>query len=733
MGEFLITTPEGRKFRVQGDTAEGAAKAVAQMTQKPSVPDGYFLNPETGQMTSRELLSRNMDPSRVESAAIGSVAGATLGGDDELAAGVRGAMHPGEYTREEQSTYELERQRARKDAAWRDHPWATTAGVIGGAISGAYATRGLLARLGVGLPAATTMKGTVGQMIGAGTVGGATEGFLSGEGGWQNRRNKALIGGGVGMFAAPLAGWGVAKVVNVAESVGGKTLRRVFGSRKMFNPDTGELTDMGRKALRTLGYNADEITDRMQQELTKAANDATSGRIPPEAVDNVATFERFNVPYTKGQATGDVAQIGAEESFRAGTRGQGAYNTITEFDVRQASAVGAAREGVIPGTGGNTPTDIGDDVITSVRREADAARNAGRQAYDALEDMGAALRPESGPVVKRQIEVALQSQNIPVDAGTENARRAIDLIGNAFNSDTGSVPFTTIERTRQRLNGLKRAASRGSNGADQEAMSHIVDQFDAWLDDTITDALIAGSDDVLDQAKQARSLWSNYRQTFLSKEGADNFIRKIVEDDLSPDEVARWLYGASTKVGGGKTSLVAQRVKNILGDDSVEWTNIRRGAWDKITMDEAGNPFGPDKIVTNINNLLSGKGQALGRELYSADELAQMREFRNLMMRLQVPKKAGNPSGSAYTIERSVNQAVSRMSGIMFGLPGVAAGKALETGGNFSSTLASRAATKGVNINPPSPLIAGASVAPSASTYEDRRRGIINRNAYPPR
>ncbi|MAM63862.1 hypothetical protein [Maritimibacter sp. UBA3975] len=723
MAIFEFKTPDGARFQVEAPDQRTAADAfrrmqageVASVPQQAEAPEEFFLNPDTGQMTSRELLTSSMEPSIAESAGIGAVRGATLGGDDELAAGVR-AILPGGEGMSEEYRFELERQRARKEAAMRDHPWATVTGTIGGAVGGAVATRGALQRVGLGINAAPTIAGRMGQMAAAGATGAGTEGFLSGEGGWQDRRDDAAIGAGVGLVAAPLAGYGLAKLANAGERIGGNVLRRFFSSKAMVDETSGEISDYGRKVLRTLGYDLDEVTARMQRELTSAAEDATSGRIPQNAVENVAAFKRFDVPMTRGQARGDIPQIAMEQNFRAGTRGQGAYNAVAEFDARQAAALNAAREGIVPGSGGPV-TDAADDVIAGVRRQADSARQAGSRAYDALEASGAAVRPEASTAVQRSIRMAAEAAGAPIDGGTPNAQAALNFIDNAFNANNGgAVPFMTLERARQRLLGFSRAAAQGSNGADRFAMEAVVDQFDNWMDDTISSALISGDEAVLSQAKEARSLWEQYRRTFFGRQGADNIIRKIVTDDLTPDQVASWLFGSSSHIGGGQTANVAKRVKDILGPDSPEWSNVRRAAWDRVTTAPSGEMYGPDKIVANIDRLLREKGRTLSLELFSSDELMQIREFRNMMDRLRVPSKAANPSGTSYDVQRSVQQAISRMSGIFGGIPGAAAGKALDAGGSFSNAVRARAAVKGLDLPAPaSPLVAASSVSSVSS------------------
>lgn len=681
------------------DARRMAEIAVSARAAPARIPAGMVENPGTGQITDRQMMAGNMDPGFLRSMGQGYLQGYAWGGADELA-GLAG----GDYARE--------RFRAESDAAWREHPVGSFLGtLVGGAASaigaGKAANAGLRALGMTAIGPATTAVGRAGQMAAGGAAGGAIEGFLSGEGDAGNRLRSAGIGAAAGAVLAPTFGFAAAKVAKTAEKVGGKVLARVFSSPRMYDPSTGTLTDDGMRALRTLGYNVDELTDRMNAELAKMADDATSGRMPREVADRLAVANRFDVPLTKGQATGDVAQIATEENFRAATRGPGAYRVISEFDGRQGAAVDAARGGIIQGMEGGR-IDAADSVIDAVRREAGVARDAGRAAYNVLEESGAAIRPDAANGLRRSIDLAAQARGARIGDTTPNARAAMDMLDTAFSADAGgAVPFMKMETLRQDLLSLQQAAARGSNGPDQFAMGEVVKVFDEWFDDTITTALVSGDASVLDSAKEARKLWSHYKNTFLGKDGASNFIRKIVSDDLAPDEVAGWLFGSSSHIGGGRTSLVARRVRDILGETSPEWSAVRRAAWDQATIGPSGEMYGPQKISSNLDQLLSGKGQTLSQVLFTPDEMKGIREFRNLMRVLTKPAKATNPSGSSYDIQRAAGQATRLLAGLMGNaaggpVAGVAASTAMDTGGKFSSAVAARAAAKGVTGLTPS-------------------------------
>lgn len=581
-----------------------------------------------------------------------------------------------------------------------ERPFLAGTARVGGAITGAG-----LAASALPIKAAATTAGRGAQLVGGGLVGGAVEGFTAGEGA-QDRLVQAGIGAGVGAVFAPLVGVPLNALTSYAQRKGGQALSAVFRNRRMYNHNSGQLTEAGQKRLIALGFQPDELSEEMQRAFGQVASEAVEqGRdVPASEMARRATANRFDVPLTRGQATGDVMQTAAEEQFRAGVRGRRAMEVMGSFDDVQRAAIEEAREGLGQRVGGEAVDriDAADAVIEGVRREAEAARLAGRAAYQAVDDMGAALTGESVDRLGERIGNAVRVAGFQVDETTPNAQAALGFLSRSLSDANGSVPFTQIERARQQLVRLRSASMSGSSGADQIAMREVMDSFDSWVDDAITTALNQGDEAVLDQVKSARSLWGKYRSTYLSKEGADRFIQKVVEDDISPDQVASWLYGAATTPGGGQTSLVAARMKDILGADSPEWAMVRRAAWDHITKAPEGQDFGVQRISTNLSKFLDSKGKTLSRELFSPQEIQQMKDFMRLMKNLTPPAKATNPSGSGYEIQRGMTQLMGTIFGASTGgAMGAAAGRqAAASGADWTGTLAAKAAVKGI-VRPP--------------------------------
>lgn len=229
MADFIITAPDGQKYKVSGENEAGAMAALkAQLESAPAkpvtpsqpnpdgtfgkVPEGMFLNPVTGQMTSREMLANNIHPGKALSALTGGAQGATFGLADE-GVGAVSAMLPTGGTMGQRYEYGREYSRAQIDAARRDNPVTTIGSEIGGSMA-----------LPIGTAAqATTLPMRMAESGAKGAAMAGAYGFGAGEGGAHSRIVDALSsakwGGAIGA-ALPVLGAGVQKIsdTNAARS-----------------------------------------------------------------------------------------------------------------------------------------------------------------------------------------------------------------------------------------------------------------------------------------------------------------------------------------------------------------------------------------------------------------------------------------------------------------------------------------------------------------------------------
>jgi len=186
------------------------------------------------------------NPSMLDAGATGAAQSLTFGTSDEIQAALQSGFGLlADYDETHKNV------QAEMKAAQDKYPWLFFGGEIAGGVGNAAA----LVKSGLSAPARAVGKGFR-KRAGAAAIDGAVAGAAYGAGtgdGWKDRRNRAMVGGGVGRVAGP-----------VAEGVGNQ-IGKVFARK---GPGT-------------------------------------------EAVEEAA---EFGIPLTRGQATGNLKQQQFEEA-----------------------------------------------------------------------------------------------------------------------------------------------------------------------------------------------------------------------------------------------------------------------------------------------------------------------------------------------------------------------------------------------------------------------------------
>jgi hypothetical protein len=184
-----------------------APEAPAAPSGPPQVPEGFFLNPVTGQMTSRELMRNNIEPSQSRAVLGGAMQGVGFNFGDELI-GAAGYLQGGP----DMARYRMEQARATLEADKAAFPKTAVGSEIAGALVPAIASAPLAAGRG--------LASMAGRGLGIGTVEGGLFGAGRGEGledRLKTAGKDAVIGGAVG-GVAPLAVRGATSAFNAAKN-----------------------------------------------------------------------------------------------------------------------------------------------------------------------------------------------------------------------------------------------------------------------------------------------------------------------------------------------------------------------------------------------------------------------------------------------------------------------------------------------------------------------------------
>lgn len=194
-----------------------ALNFIPEMPQAPKlgpdgVPEGYFVNPNTGQMTSRELLrNANKGRTRFDAVTSGAARGLTFGGADEVAGGLSALAAPfrGQDVGEAYN-FGLENARARIEADREAYPGTQLLSEVAAALSlpvGYFANAGR----GAGI-ARTAAEGAA-----IGGAQGGLYGFLDAEGGADQRLDQARRGAVTGAAIGGAAGAAIPAALRAAD------------------------------------------------------------------------------------------------------------------------------------------------------------------------------------------------------------------------------------------------------------------------------------------------------------------------------------------------------------------------------------------------------------------------------------------------------------------------------------------------------------------------------------
>lgn len=338
--------------------AAAAKKRQAVSTGQPNPdgtygqpPEGFFLDPRTGAMTSRELLKNHVEPSQGMAAAGGTLQGMAFGGFDEMVGGL-GYLEGGA----DMANLRREQARAALEAGAEAFPKTDLAARFGGAVVPALAGWGAL-------KAAPTVVGRMMTGLGLGAGAGATQGFMEGEGGLENRAWDALGGAAVGGVLGAAIPAGAAAAGQLWRGASGAFRDARLGNRVArdlgVKPETGRVVSAlidgenpgaSRAALDRLGPDAmlaDASPEASSMLDMAMKSPAPGGAIARQRVDDRAGEAYYGVvdALTGGKQGPRLPPVAAQRTMADSARGkihplyQKAYNTPIDYSAPEGMAI----------------------------------------------------------------------------------------------------------------------------------------------------------------------------------------------------------------------------------------------------------------------------------------------------------------------------------------------------------------------------------------------------------
>lgn len=436
--------------------------------------------------------------------------GLTFGGADEIAAGIGSLFEDRSY---DEILASLRAQDRQTEA---QHPYASLAGKV----TGALVPGGLVSKA---VSAARTLPGMMAQGFGWGAAGGATQGFLEGEGGAENRLAGAgwggLIGGGLGA-AVPLVGAGLKEAWRAGSDMLnrsriGSTVGREFGVSNATGRVLSDLVGQDDPAA-------------MRAALSRGGPGAMLADVSPQATGALDMAMRSPIPAARaaGKAVED----------RAAT----AYDDVTRA---MDTAMG-------------TPTGIKTAQDAIVSGSAPARKAAYDAAYAAPIDYsapaGAQLLDEITPRIPAE---AIGYANRLMRARGEKSAQIMAKI-----ADDGTVAFTSPPDVRQWdyiKQGLDMLAETGDGAGALGGQTRLGSAYQG-LAREVRDAV----GELVPEYKAALSVASDA----ISERNAVDFGSKLLRTATTPEMARDAIEGATAAELAAMRKGVRSQIQNVLGD-----------------------------------------------------------------------------------------------------------------------------------------------------------------------
>jgi len=561
MAEFLITAPDGKKYKVTGATKEGALAALqAQLGDKPSETrrkamlaniaaakaGNIAVSPETAARQAeidRPVEQQLRDPGGMYSFILGGQQGATFGFGDEIIGGVDAGVGAvgdllsgnfsgiGERMGDRYAATRDDMRQAYSDAEF-SRPKTTMAGnVIGAVVSPA-------SKIGAGYVGAAN---TVGQAaLRSGLVGsamGAVQGFGMGEG-FRDRLTSAGVGGlagaavggaipyianGVGAGVRHVQDWlaNRASVNGIADDLGisPQTARHVADA---FGADDAGMMANNIKAAGPDAMLADAspaVQGALDGAMQKpgAASRIGMGQIEDRAAKSLGRVNA-TLDTVLGSPAGAETAKGAVRSGTSAARGT-AYDAAYSVPIDYSSDAGIALEGVIP----RLPAKAINDANLLMKLDGDASQQImatiaddGSVAFQTMPDV------RQWDYIKRALDHAASSGEGQGALGGQTAigrayaglartirdtlKDAVPEYGTALNTSADAI---------QRVKAVDLGYSLLSSGTTREAAKDALDGMTdaeltaakqgvrSFIDDTLANVRAVASDPNMD-AREAR-------------------------------------------------------------------------------------------------------------------------------------------------------------------------------------------------------------------------------------
>ncbi|WP_264051678.1 hypothetical protein [Methylobacterium flocculans] len=437
-------------------------------------------------------------------------------------------------------------------------------------------------------------------------------------------------------------------------------------------------------------------TYRIGEEGQAAGSSRALDRVVAENADNAAMIDRQARRITidmegYGVRPQDLDRAALNDAAEMMVRGE-ADDAATAYDRAVARRGADAGEAVV------APPAPGDDVPFPELGDGFTPAPAG-SALPSASPEGAAYAETAGKA--RQLFSEYRKTFAPQGAGDDVGRAMRDVIERErepvetaralYGSNSG-----LSARVADRVKSIVGEGSEAWAAHQQGFLSSIVngrDMSPAAVSARIQDALSGQKRDLAyrvltdDQVKGLRQFQTAAQAAKAARQDVPDWIATLGRSDFDPNRITGDLFGSGVPGSRVGSASYASALKRFVGEDSEAWSGMRQAAWRRLVETPDGSAqLAPRVMAQRIQEFTAGKGSGLAKQMFSAEELAEIRRFGTAVQNTVGLDGKARPNGGGVA-SKIMGKALDGIAAALgFSAGGVAGASAAYTG-RFGSQL----------------------------------------------
>jgi hypothetical protein len=186
-------------------------------------------------------------------------------------------------------------------------------------------------------------------------------------------------------------------------------------------------------------------------------------------------------------------------------------------------------------------------------------------------NLPASVRAKSLPELQLRMVKALKSYNTKRMPDVQDLLEELDVMGRdtlGRSSPNKKISLEQLDDYRRRI---RNSRTRNGEQPQDAALTIMKGQLDEFVDDMFREDMIVGNPANIEQWKNARSLYTDYRRRFKDYK----VIRQMTEHEASAEDWRKFIFGLNRTGAKTEAAVTVKRLNEILGKDSDAMQSLR--------------------------------------------------------------------------------------------------------------------------------------------------------------